>query len=169
MSDGLLRKGMPQLQLPIFPAGVTEINSRVAVEAKDGRVCYVHGHLPVFQHEETDVRSFRMFTSQMIVTGTVKPREIVETFGVSIVSVKRYMKVYRERGAKGFYESKPRHSSASKLKGEILEQAQALLDQGQSVPEVAEEIDVLGNTLHKAIRAGRLRQPTSQKKLNRQE
>ena len=94
---------MPQLQLPIFPAGVTEINSRVAVEAKDGQVCDVHGHLPVFQHEETDARSFRMFTSQMIVTGTVKPKESVETFGVSIVTVKRYMKVYREHGAKGFY------------------------------------------------------------------
>ena len=157
------------MQLPIFPAGVTEINSRVAVEAKDGRVCYVHGHLPVFQHGETDVRSFRMFTSQMIVTGTVKPREIVETFGVSIVTVKRYMKVYREQVAKGFYESKPRHSSASKLKGEILERAQALLGQGQSIPEVAEELNVLGNTLHKAIRAGRLRRPSSQKKANLQQ
>ena len=157
---------MPQLQLPIFPAGVTEINSRVAVEAKDGQVCYVHGHLPVFQHEETDVRSFRMFTSQMIVTGTVKPKEVVETFGVSIVTVKRYMKVYREHGAKGFYETKPRHSSASKLKGEILERAQELLDQGQRVPEVAEEINVLGNTVHKAIRAGRLRRPPTQKKAN---
>ena len=61
------------MQLPIFPVGVTEINSRVAVEAKEGQVCYVYGHLPVFQHEEADVRSFRMFTSQMIVTGSVKP------------------------------------------------------------------------------------------------
>jgi hypothetical protein len=88
---------MPQLQLPIFPAGVTEINNRVAVEAKDGQACYVYGHVPVFQHEESDVRSFRMFMSQMIVTGTVKRKEIVETFGVSIVTVKRYLKVYRRR------------------------------------------------------------------------
>ena len=157
---------MPQLQLPVFPAGVTEINSRVAVEAKDGQVCYVYGHLPVFQHEETDIRSFRMFTSQMIVTGTVKPKEIVEAFGVSIVTVKRYMKVYREHGAKGFYETKPRHSSASKLKGEILERAQQLLEEGQSVPEVAEKLKVLGNTVHKAIRAGRLRRLPSPKKVD---
>ena len=169
MSGGLLRKGMPQLQLPIFPAGVTEINSRVAVEAKEGQVCYVHGHLPVFQHEETDVRSFRMFTSQMIVTGTVKPKEIVETFGVPIVTVKRYMKVYRVHGAKGFYETKPRHSSASKLKGETLGRAQQLLEQGKSVPDVADELNVLGNTIHKAIRAGRLSRPPSQKKANLQQ
>ncbi len=156
------------MQLPMFPAGVTEINHRVAVEAKDGRVCYVHGHLPVFQHEETDVRSFRMFTSQMIEAGTVKPKEIVQTFGVPMVTVKRYMKVYREHGAKGFYESKPRHSSASKLKGETLERAQQLLDEGRSVPEVVEELNVLGNTVHKAIRAGRLSRPPSQKKANPQ-
>jgi hypothetical protein len=30
------------------------------------------------------------------------------------------------------------------------------LDEGRSVPEVAEELTVLANTLHKAIRAGRL-------------
>jgi len=154
------------MQLPIFPAGVTEINSRVAVETKDGQVCYVYGHLPVFQHEEADVRSFRMFTSQMIVTGSVKMREIVETFGVPLVTVKRYTKVYRQHGAKGFYESKRRHSSASKLKGETLARAQQLLEQGGSVPEVAEEINVLGNTIHKAIRSGRLRRPVSQKKAN---
>ena len=43
------------------------------------------------------------------------------------------------------------------LKGEVLDQAQRLLEQGQSVPEVAAETGVLANTLHKAIRAGRLR------------
>src|SRR5215470_9175815 len=159
---------MPQMQLPIFPAGVTEINSRVAVGTKDGQVWYVYGHLPVFQHEETDIRSFRMFTSQMIVTGSVKAREVVETFGVPIVTVKRYLKVYREQGAKGFYESKPRHSSASKLTGEVLRRAQQLLDEGRSVGEVAEEIKVLANTIHKAIRADRLRGPVFQKKANRQ-
>ena len=152
------------MQLPIFPVGVTEINSRVAVEAKEGQVCYVYGHLPVFQHEETDVRSFRMFTSQMIVNGTAKPKEIVQTFRVPMGTVKRYMKVYRDYGAKGFYEPKPRHSSASVLKGEVLERAQQLLDEGPSVPEVAKQLKVLANTIHKAIRAGRLRQP--QKKAN---
>ena len=155
---------MPQLQLPMFPAGVTEINTRVAVEAKDGRVCYIHGHLPVFQHDEKDVWSFRMFTSQMIVNGTAKPKEIVQTFRVPMGTVKRYMKVYRDYGAKGFYEPKPRHSSASVLKGEVLERAQQLLDEGPSVPEVAKQLEVLANTIHKAIRAGRLRQP--QKKAN---
>jgi hypothetical protein len=148
---------MPQLQLPIFPAGVSEINNQIAVQKEAGRVCYIHGHLPVFQHEERDVRTFRMFTSQMIDAGTVKPKEIVRTFGVPMITVKRYVKLYRNHGAKGFYEPQPRHSSASVLKGPVLEQAQRLLDEGRSVPEVAAELRVLTNTLHKAVRAGRLR------------
>src|SRR2546428_4422964 len=52
-----------------------------------------------------------MFTSQMIVNGTAKPKEIVQTFRAPMGTVKRYMKVYRDYGAKGFYEPKPRHSS----------------------------------------------------------
>ena len=158
---------MPQLQLPIFPAGITEINSQIAVQKEAGRVYYIHGHLPVFQHEEQDVRSFRMFTSQMIVNGTAKPKEIVKTFGVPMITVKRYMKVYRESGVTGFYAIKPQHSSASVLKGEALEQAQRMLDEGNSVPEVAEALQVLRNTLHKAIRAGRLRAAV-QKQVERQ-
>ena len=154
------------MQLPVFPAGVTEINSRIAVQQEAGVVWYIHGHLPVFQHEKQDVRSFRMFTSQMIAGGTVKPKEIVKAFGVPMVTVKRYVKLYREQGAKGFYEAKPRHSSASVLKGEVVKQAQRLLEEGRSVPEVAAELKVLGNTLHKAIHAGRLRGP-KKKRVNR--
>lgn len=148
---------MPQLQLPMFAAGVTEINSQIAVQKEAGTVCYVHGLLPVFQHDEADVQSFRMFTSQMIARGTVKPKEVVKAFGVPLITVKRYVKLYRECGAKGFYEAKPRHSSASVLKGAVMEQAQRMLDEGRSMPEVATELGVLRNTLLKAVRAGRLR------------
>ena len=155
---------MPQRQLPIFPAGVTEINSRIAVQTEKGQVWYIHGHLPVFHHEEEDVRSFRMFTSQMIVNGTVKPKEIVKAFGVPVITVKRYVKVYREHGAKGFYETKARRSSASVLKGEVRERARTLLEQGRSVPEVAGELKVLANTLHKAIRGGRLPAPEKKRR-----
>lgn len=94
---------MPQLQLPMFPAGVTEINHQIAVEKKAETIYYVHGHLPVFRHAEEDVRAFRMITSQMIVNGTVKRKEIVRAFGVPMVTVKRYVKLMRERGTAGFY------------------------------------------------------------------
>ncbi len=103
---------MAQLQGPIFSSKVTEINSRIAVLKEAGTIYYICGYLPVFQHDEKDVRGFRMFTTQLVVNGRVKPVELVRAFGVPMISVKRSVKVFRERGAKGFFEPKPRRSSA---------------------------------------------------------
>lgn len=153
---------MPQLQLPTFPAGATEITPEIAVQQREGTVYYLHGHLPVFQHGEKDLQSFRMFTSQMVVNGTVKQVDIVRAFAVPSVTVKRSVKLYRERGAEGFFKPKPRQRSGRVLKGEVLEQVRTLLEEGRSVPEVAAETGVLANTMHKAIRAQRL--PAAKKK-----
>ncbi len=55
---------MAQLQLPIFPQGVTQLSPDLGVSCRDGRVSYFYGTLPVFRHAEEDVKSFRFFTSQ---------------------------------------------------------------------------------------------------------
>jgi len=152
---------MPQLQLPIFPQGVTPITSEIAFQCKDGIVTYFYGHLPVFQHGKEELKCFRFFTSQLVINGSVRQADIVRAFGIPRVSVKRYVKLMRQQGAKGFFVL-PRHRSASVLKGEVGSRAQALLDAGKSVPEVGRELDVLPNTLHKAIRCGRLHKAKSE-------
>jgi transposase-like protein len=146
---------MPQLQLPIFPEGVTHLTKEIAFQRKDGVVTYFYGHLPVFQHNKDDLESFRLFTSQLVINGSVRQADIVRAFAVPRVTVKRYVKLIRQQGAKGFFVP-PRQRSASVLKGEVAVRAQTLFDAGKSVPEVARELDVLPNTLHKAIRSGRL-------------
>jgi len=50
--------------LPIFPEGSTHITSELTFEKRDGRVTYFHGLMPVFVHDEDDIRSFRMVTAQ---------------------------------------------------------------------------------------------------------
>ena len=149
---------MPQLQLPIFPAGSTLITPEIAFECRDGKVIYVNGHLPVFQHEEKDLASFRLFTSQLIVNGTAGQAEIARAFHVPLGTVKRYVRRYRDGGAKRFF-TVPKRRSAGVLKGEVKERAQALLDEGKSVPEVARTVQILPATWHKAIDDGRLHQP----------
>jgi transposase-like protein len=149
---------VPQLQLPVFPEGVTHLTSQIAFELADGWVTYIHGLLPVFRHEEKDVASFRLFTSQLIVQGVVQQCDIVRVFGVPRITVTRAVKLYREQGPKGFFRQR-RVRSGGVLKGETHRQAQALLEAGQSVPVVGRQLGVLPNTLHKAIRQGRLHKP----------
>jgi transposase len=147
---------MPQMQLPVFPAGLTAINQNIGFQCESGRVVYFHGHLPVFEHDADDVQSFRLYTSQLIERGTVKQGEIVTSFGVPLITVKRYAKILREKGSKGFFAPRKVRSSPV-LTEEVQRQCQEMLDQGRKVTEVAAEMNVLANTLHKALRAGRLK------------
>lgn len=94
---------MPQTQLPIFPEEIRLINNHIGFIKRDGKVYYFNGSMPIYQHSEDDIRSFRLFTTQLVVNGNVKQSEIVKAFGVSEISVKRWVKKYREKGAEGFF------------------------------------------------------------------
>lgn len=146
---------MPQVQMPIFPHGSAELTSDLAYQVRDGRVTYFYGHLPVFTHEEKDLRTFRLITSQFIVNGAVKQSRIIGAFGLPARTVKRYVKLYRTKGTAGFFEE-PRHRGPAVLTEEMLKSAQSLLDDGLSRSAVAAQLGIKSNTLAKAIRAGRL-------------
>ena len=146
---------MPQVQLPIFPAGSVEINHDLACRTEGDQVIYYNGHLPVFTHARKDLASFRLFTNQLIVQGNATQKQIEKAFGVPLVAIKRATKLYRERGAAGFFVPKARREG-SKLNTATLEQARALLVQGQPLLVVSQRTGVLADTLRKAIEAGRL-------------
>jgi len=147
---------MPQFHLPIFPNGVTQITEELAFWKKDGAVTYFNGHLPVFSHAESDLATFRMITSQFCVNGRAKQSDIIRAFGVTSISVKRSVKIYREKGPKGFYAPRVTRGAAVLVKSVVAE-AEELFAEGASEAEVAEKLQLKRNTLRKAIRAGRVR------------
>ncbi len=79
-----------------------------------------------------------------------------------MVTVKRYVKLYREGGPKAFFAPRPRRRG-SKLTPERLVEAQGLLDEGLEVSETARALGVLPNTMHKAVRAGKLQERVKKK------
>jgi len=147
---------MPQLHLPMFPSGVTQITQELAFWKKDGDVTYFNGHLPVFSHAEHDIATFRMITSQFCVNGRAKQSDIIRAFGVTPISVKRSVKIYREKGPKGFYASRCVRGAAV-LVDSVVAEAEELFAGGANEAEVAEKLQLKRNTLQKAIRAGRVR------------
>jgi hypothetical protein len=147
---------MPQVQLPLFPAGTTQLNACLAFACRDGQVTYFNGHLPVFSHAQEDLAAFRLFTSQLVVNGSATQGDIRRAFGVPKVAVQRALARYRAGGAAAFFVP-PKPRPGRKLTPEVLVQVQALLDAGAAVPAIRRQTGVLANTIHKAIRAGRLR------------
>jgi transposase-like protein len=138
------------------------ITAALAFEKRDGQVTYFHGHLPVFIHAEQDIRTFRMITAQFCINGSAKQADIARAFGVTLISVKRAVKRYREQGVSGFYEE-PRRRGPAVLTAEVLYEAQHRFDEGVAISEVAEQLGVKRDTLAKAVRAGRLHKPRKKK------
>jgi transposase len=149
---------MPQLQLAIFPEGVTHITAALAFSKRDGQVTYFNGSMPVFVHDESDRASFQMITAQFCVNGNAKQMDIVRAFGVSKISLKRAVKRYREQGPRGFYEQRKRRGPAV-LTEAVLAEAQQLLDEGLEPSEAADRLGIKRDTFSKAVRAGRLHKP----------
>ena len=147
---------MPQLHLPLFPSGVTQITDDLAFWKKDGAVTYFNGHLPVFSHPENDIATFRMITSQFCVAGRAKQADIIRAFGVTSISMKRSVKIYREKGPRGFYAPRATRGAAVPVEA-VVAQAEEFFAGGADEAEVCEKLKLKRNTLQKAIRAGRVR------------
>jgi len=48
--------------------------------------------MPVFVHDESDLQTFRMITSQFYINGNATQAEICRAFGVPSITVKRAVK-----------------------------------------------------------------------------
>lgn len=146
---------MPQMLLPLFPTDVTIINGILSFARRGDTVYYFHGPMPVFSHAIKDLKSFRLITAQFVVNGNATQAEIVRAFGISTISMKRYVKLYREEGVEGFFKPR-RPRSATVLTRERLREIQKLLDEGINLSLLAEQLDLKMDTIRKAVRDGRL-------------
>jgi hypothetical protein len=107
--------GMPQLQLPVFQEGTHLITPNLGYRREGDEIVYLHGMMPVFLHNTDDMQSFKMILSQFYINGNAKQAELVRAFGINALSLKRWVKKYREGGPKTFYETgrRPRSSRQS--------------------------------------------------------
>ena len=129
---------------------------------KEGQITYFNGHMPVFIHDEQDIATFRLITAQFCINGNATQAEISRAVGVTLISVKRAVKRYREQGVSGFYEP-PNRRGPAVLTTSVLQEAQARLEEGLETSQVAEQLGVKSHTLAKAIRAGRLHKRAKKK------
>jgi len=147
---------MAQLCLPLFPADVTEITPEIAFAKRDGVVIYFSRHLPIFQHDEKDIASFRIFVSQLIINGQATQKQISKIFCVPAVTIKRAVKILRTEGSRGFFKNQRGKRKGRVLTPENLQKAQRMLDAGKELQSIGEELNIKTNTLNKAVQDGRL-------------
>jgi len=106
-----------------------------------------------------------MITGQFVVNGNVKHSQIARVFGLPLITVKRYTKLYREKGPAGLYARRKGRGPAV-LTPEVLEKVQHMLDDGLSIPEIASTLGLLSDTLSKALRKGCLHKTLKKRRKN---
>ena len=151
---------MPQQILPLIPRGATQINDLVSVFRDDTNRTYFYSTHPIYSHKKEDCRMFRMITAQMVETGACRQRDIQRIFGVSKSSVIRSVNKLRSGGVEAFFAKRTGRRGGSVFTPDTLEQAQALLDQGRSRKDTAQELGIKYDTFRRAINDGRLTDST---------
>jgi hypothetical protein len=68
-----------------------------------------------------------------VINGNATQMQISQAFGVPLVTVKRYVKLYRQGGVRAFFCTA---KAACWPQTEVCQQAQRLLNEGMEVPEV---------------------------------
>jgi transposase len=147
-----------QLQLPLFSRETKLISECVGYYTKDGVVQYIVNGLPVFGHGVEDINSFRYIVSNFIDQGLCKKVEVQRAFNVSDDSIYRYYKLYKEKGADGFFGERARSKQkCHKVIGETAEIIQKEIDKGRSINSIAKEFGISEGTIRYQIQQGYLK------------
>ncbi len=92
-----------QKLLPLFSPDVTRINDLVGFVRRNGTVCYFNYQMPIYQHQEDDIASFKVFLCQLVIIGNATPSQIKRTFRLASKELNHWLKQYREEGPAAFY------------------------------------------------------------------
>lgn len=148
---------MTQLLLPLFPKDTKLITPSLGVREVEGIIYYIHSGVPIYSHDKSDLTKFRYITSNMVLQGLCKGKDIVNTFHVSTDSVRRWKKRLSEKGEESFFSKEERHGRSHKLLPEVLQEIQKKMDSGQSVNSIAKEHGFEEGSIRYAIKKGRLK------------
>ena len=146
---------MPSYQLPVFPKGANIINERLSFEVRDGFITYFNFMTPIHRHAVEDNKSFRMITSDFCAIGVCRPCEIIKAFSVNKRTVLRDLELFRSEGAAGFFKTVKRGGPRI-ITEDIKPKIERLLAEGNTIKEVAAELEISFEALRKAIQRGKI-------------
>jgi transposase-like protein len=155
---------MPQMWLPIFPKGVTEINELLAFAQEGDNITYYHGLMPVFTHHKNDTQTFRLILSQFYINGNATQSELVKSLGIPPVTLKRSVKLYKEKGPQGFFEP-PKRGGPRVLTTDTVAEVERLFEEGRDVSEISQQLGVRVDTIKKGIQQGRVKKKSPNKSI----
>jgi len=146
-----------ELLLPIFPKDTTLITPTIGIFEHDGIITYLQSGLPIYTPPNDSLDHFRFFTAKLVTMGRCRQSDIVRSFGVSVDSVARSVKLYKEKGESGFFGPDGRSGKAHKMLPDRKARVQKLINNGISVYRIAKKEKVSEGTIRYWIKKGEIK------------
>ncbi len=152
---------MPQLLLQGFPDGAMRIGSGLSLLKKEGWVTYFVGPDNFFSHAETDIAGLHFAIATLITNGHVRASEVERSgLGIAYRTLMHWIRQLHEKGPGSFYTPRLGRGGAV-MTPEMAIACGRLLDAGESIAEVARQMEVGESTLRKAVCSGRVARTTA--------
>ncbi len=148
-----------QTILSLLPVNSIIINDLLTIEKKDGEWTYYLSFWPIYTHSENDQNLFRLICALLLNSSICRQCELVKALGVKRRRLNRAVNQLKEKGMESFFKTAKGRTRGNVLTPSKLLQAQALLDQGLSRKDAAEQLGIEYSTFNKAINSGRLSAP----------
>ena len=147
---------MKQIILPLIPVGSTPLSDILSVEIVNDIMVYYQGVLPIFTHPKDDKCSYHMFIGHLIAEGRCRFTVVQKALGIPKTSLRRIVNKYKIKGIAGFYEANRIVRGGIILTEDVKQKVQSMLNNGMSVSDISEHLDIKYDTIQKAIQDGRL-------------
>ena len=142
---------MLQSHISFLPEGAELVNDHLAIYRHNSQIEFYTASGPIYSCSENDPYGFRLAQGILLKQTTATPAQLAKALGVNRTTVYRNFKKYEEGGPVSLLIDKS-NRKAYKLSGEKRRQAQALLNKGNSLRVVAEQVGITEGCLRYAIR-----------------
>ena len=139
--------------LPMTPPAATQIGGDLSMQTCKDWTTYFANLVPIDRHSAEDVRARQCRMARLHLLSGIRQEDVAHAFEVSLSTVTRSVRLYRERGEEGFRQPR-RGRGRVVLDAGRVRKAEALLAGGMSGSAAARRLGIPVSTFNENRRAG---------------
>ena len=150
-------------RLDLLPPDAVTVGDSLAIHRDEDRIVFFNAAGPIFTCHRDDRVSIRVAAVTVLENGWAKKTDLAKALGLHRSTLHRDLRKFRESGVEGLAEKRRGPKQAHTLTPEVIQEAQKLLDRGESIRKTAATIGMSNRGLQHGIARGLVMKPSSEK------
>ena len=140
----------------------TKLGKFLYIRLLENEIFYFIENEIIFSHQISDINVFKQFICQIHLVGLVKQTDLSRLFYIKSISIKRWIKKYKESSSNIFLNDK-RRGHSYKLTIEVIARIQSSINKGLALNKIAKIENISEGSIRYALKTNKLNR---QKKIN---